>query len=319
VDIRCAQQILDEDHYDLQKVKERILEYLAVLQLKRDLKGPILCFVGPPGTGKTSLGKSIARALGRKFARISLGGMHDEAEIRGHRRTYVGALPGQILQSLRRTGTNDPVLMLDEVDKIGKDFRGDPAAALLEALDPEQNAGFRDHYLDIAFDLSRVLFITTANVLDPVPPALLDRMEVLELAGYMEEEKVSIARRYLVPRQVRDNGLELDTHIQFTHDGVREIVRSYTREAGVRNLERAIAAVCRKHARRVASGGAGRLTVTPEVARELLGAPQYRVETQLERRGQRPGVAVGLAWTPQGATSSSSRRPACRATGASTR
>ncbi len=300
VDVKRAAQILDEDHYDLEKVKARILEYLAVLQLKRDLKGPILCFVGPPGVGKTSLGKSIARALGRKFVRVSFGGMHDEAEIRGHRRTYIGALPGQIIQGIRRAESNDPVFMLDEVDKIGRDFRGDPAAALLEVLDPEQNHSFRDHYLDVPFDLSKVLFITTANVLDTIPPALLDRMEVLELPGYTAEEKVQIARQYLIPKQVKEHGLELERQIRFTDDGLNEIIRRYTLEAGVRNLEREIATLCRKRAKQVAEGATGVLDVTPELVRELLGVPRFRVETELEERTRRPGVAVGVAWTPAG-------------------
>ncbi len=300
VDVKRAAQILDEDHYDLERVKARILEYLAVLQLKRDLKGPILCFVGPPGVGKTSLGKSIARALGRKFARVSFGGMHDEAEIRGHRRTYIGALPGQIIQGIRRAESNDPVFMLDEVDKIGRDFRGDPAAALLEVLDPEQNHSFRDHYLDVPFDLSKVLFITTANVLDTIPPALLDRMEVLELPGYTAEEKVQIARQYLIPKQVKEHGLELDRQIRFSEDGLNEIIRRYTHEAGVRNLEREIATLCRKRAKQVAEGATGVLDITPDVVRDLLGVPRFRVETELAERTRRPGVAVGVAWTPAG-------------------
>jgi len=298
IDLPRAAQMLDEDHYDLERVKERILEHLAVLRLQPEKKGPILCFVGPPGTGKTSVGRSIARALGRSFVRLSLGGIHDEAEIRGHRRTYVGALPGQIVRSLRRAGARDPVFMLDEVDKLSRDFHGDPAAALLEVLDPEQNFAFLDHYLDVPFDLSKVLFITTANVLDPVPPALLDRMEVLELPGYTEEEKLEIARRYLVPRQLRENGLA--SGVQFDDGAIREIIRSYTREAGVRNLEREIGRICRKHARRVASEGPLPLAVTPEVARERLGAPRYHIETELAERTRRPGVAVALAWTAQG-------------------
>jgi len=300
VDVARAEKILNEDHYDLEKVKQRILEYLAVFQLKRDLKGPILCFVGPPGVGKTSLGKSIARALGRKFVRISLGGMHDEAEIRGHRRTYIGALPGQILQGIRRAETNDPVFMLDEVDKLGRDFRGDPAAALLEVLDPEQNHTFRDHYLDVPFDLSKVLFICTANMLDTIPPALLDRMEVLELPGYTAEEKAHIARQYLIPKQAREHGLEVDQHIRFTEDGLGEIIRRYTHEAGVRNLERELATICRKRAKQVAGGATGVLDVTPEVVRELLGVPRFRIETELEERTRKPGVAVAVAWTPAG-------------------
>ena len=300
VDVKRAAEILDEDHYDLEKVKDRILDYLAVLQLRPVLKGPILCFVGPPGVGKTSLGKSIARALGRKFARISMGGMHDEAEIRGHRRTYIGALPGQIIQALRRTGTNDPVFMLDEVDKLGKDFRGDPASALLEVLDPEQNSTFRDNYLDVPFDLSKVLFITTANVLDPVPDALRDRMEIIPLEGYTEQEKVIIAFRYLIPRQTKENGLDAETGIKFGDDAVRFIVRRYTREAGVRNLEREIGSLCRKQARRIAEGRRELMEVTPQIVEQDLGAPRFRTDTEVAERTRRPGVAVGLAWTPVG-------------------
>ncbi|MFQ5694534.1 MAG: endopeptidase La [Terriglobia bacterium] len=300
VDVKRAEEILHQDHYDLEKVKQRIVEYLAVLQLKRDLKGPILCFAGPPGVGKTSLGRSIARALGRKFVRISLGGMHDEAEIRGHRRTYIGALPGQIIQGMRRAETRDPVFMLDEVDKLGRDFRGDPASALLEVLDPEQNFSFRDHYLDVPFNLSKVLFITTANVLDTIPAPLRDRMEVLELPGYTEEEKVEIARRYLVPKQVDTHGLELEKHIKFADKGLREVIRHYTHEAGVRNLEREIATLCRKRARQIVENGKGVLEITPAVVGELLGVPKFRTETELEERTERPGVAVGVAWTPAG-------------------
>jgi ATP-dependent Lon protease len=300
VDVKRAGEILDEDHYDLEKVKDRVLDYLAVLQLRPVLKGPILCFVGPPGVGKTSLGKSIARALGRKFARISMGGMHDEAEIRGHRRTYIGALPGQIVQGLRRVGTNDPVFMLDEVDKLGRDFRGDPASALLEVLDPEQNSTFRDNYLDVPFDLSKVLFITTANVLDPVPDALRDRMEIISLEGYTEHEKTVIAFRYLIPRQTRENGLDAENGIQFDEDAVRFMVRRYTREAGVRNLEQRIGAICRKQARRIAEGVRETVQVTPEMVEKDLGAPRYRTDTEVADRTRRPGVAVGLAWTPVG-------------------
>jgi ATP-dependent Lon protease len=300
VDVRRAGEILNEDHYDLEKVKDRILDYLAVLQLKPVVKGPILCFVGPPGVGKTSLGRSIARALGRKFARISMGGMHDEAEIRGHRRTYIGALPGQIIQSLRRTGTNDPVFMLDEVDKLGRDFRGDPASALLEVLDPEQNSTFRDNYLDVPFDLSKVLFITTANVLDPVPDALRDRMEIIPLEGYTEQEKVIIAFRYLVPRQTTGNGLAEESDIHFTEDAMRFLVRRYTREAGVRNLEREIGTICRKQARRIALGTREKVEVTPELVERDLGPPRHRTDTEVAERTRRPGVAVGLAWTPVG-------------------
>jgi ATP-dependent Lon protease len=300
VDVKRAAEILDEDHYDLEKVKQRILDYLAVLQLRPILKGPILCFVGPPGVGKTSLGRSIARSLGRKFARISMGGMHDEAEIRGHRRTYIGALPGQIIQALRRAGSNDPVFMLDEVDKLGRDFRGDPASALLEVLDPEQNSTYRDNYLDVPFDLSKVLFITTANVLDPVPDALRDRMEIISLEGYTEQEKVVIAFRYLVPRQITENGLTAEQDIEFSEDAVRFIVRRYTREAGVRSLEREIGAICRKQARRIAEGTREKVLVSPEVVEKDLGAPRYRTDTEVADRTRRPGVAVGLAWTPVG-------------------
>jgi ATP-dependent Lon protease len=299
VDILKARDILDADHYDLQKVKDRILDYLAVRRLKPTMKGPILCFVGPPGVGKTSLGKSIARSLGRKFVRLSLGGTHDEAEIRGHRRTYIGALPGQIIQGIRRAETNDPVFMLDEVDKLGRDFRGDPSAALLEALDPEQNNAFRDNYLDVPFDLSKVLFITTANQLDPVPDPLRDRMEIIELQGYTEDEKVHIANRYLVPRQVDENGIQKD-NIEFPEESVRFIIRHYTREAGVRNLERNIGTICRKQARRLAEGKSDKLVVTKEVIHEFLGGVKIRVDTEIAERTKRPGVAVGLAWTPTG-------------------
>ncbi|MGA7106314.1 MAG: endopeptidase La [Terracidiphilus sp.] len=299
INISKAKEILDEDHYELKKVKDRILDYLSVLELKPDMKGPILCFVGPPGVGKTSLGRSIARALGRKFQRISLGGMHDEAEIRGHRRTYIGALPGQIIQSIRRAETNDPVIMLDEVDKLGRDFRGDPASALLETLDPEQNNTFRDNYLDVPFDLSKVLFICTANMLDTVPPPLQDRMEIIPLQGYSEEEKVHIAKRYLIPRQVKANGITAD-QIEFPEEAIRHIVRHYTREAGVRKLEQVIGTVCRKQARRVVEGKAEKLVVTREVLKDFLGGIQVRVETEVEERVKRAGVAVGLAWTPAG-------------------
>jgi len=300
VDIRKAKTILDEDHWDLEKVKERILDYLAVLQLKPQLKGPILCFVGPPGVGKTSLGKSIARALDRRFVRMSLGGIHDEAEIRGHRRTYIGALPGQIIQGIRRAETRDPVFMLDEVDKIGRDFRGDPSSALLEVLDPEQNSHFRDNYLDVQFDLSKVLFITTSNVLDTIPPALLDRMEVLELQGYSEEEKIQIAIRHLIPKQTEEHGVKSPEQIEFTRDALAHTIRHYTREAGVRNLERELATVCRKHARKIAEGGTEKLLVTPENLRDYLGIPRFRLETEIVERTRQPGVLVGLAWTPTG-------------------
>ncbi len=299
IDIAKAKEILDEDHYELKKVKDRILDYLSVLELKPTMKGPILCFVGPPGVGKTSLGRSIARALGRKFQRVSLGGMHDEAEIRGHRRTYIGALPGQIIQSIRRAETNDPVIMLDEVDKLGRDFRGDPASALLETLDPEQNNTFRDNYLDVPFDLSKVLFICTANMLDTVPPPLQDRMELIPLQGYSEEEKLHIANRYLIPRQIKENGITAE-QIEFPEEAVRHIIRHYTREAGVRKLEQTIGTVCRKQARRVVEGHTEKLTVTREALREFLGGIQVRVETEVAERVKRPGVAVGLAWTPAG-------------------
>src|SRR5665213_1488710 len=299
VDIKKAKEFLDEDHYGLKKVKDRILDYLSVRRLKPDMKGPILCFVGPPGVGKTSLGRSIARALGRKFSRISLGGMHDEAEIRGHRRTYIGALPGQIIQNLKRVETNDPVFMLDEVDKLGRDFRGDPASALLEVLDPEQNNTFRDNYLDQPFDLSKVLFICTANQLDTVPAPLLDRMEIIELTGYSEEEKLHIASRYLIPRQIKANGITTE-QIEFPETAVRNIIRHYTREAGVRKLEQTIGTVCRKQARRVVEGHGEKLVVDRDVIREFLGGIQVRVETEVEERVKRPGVAVGLAWTPAG-------------------
>jgi ATP-dependent Lon protease len=305
IDIRRAAEILDEDHYDLEKVKDRILDFLAVRQLKPSMKGPILCFAGPPGVGKTSLGRSIARSLGRKFQRISMGGMHDEAEIRGHRRTYIGALPGQIMQALRRAGSNDPVFILDEVDKLGRDFRGDPSAALLEVLDPEQNATFRDNYLDQPFDLSKVLFITTANMLDTIPEALRDRMEIIHLQGYTESEKVVIAFRYLIPKQLQENGLSQregaeDRPLTFEDDAVRFIIHRYTREAGVRNLEREIGTVCRKIARRYAEGKEPISVVTKEVVELSLGAPRHRPETEVAERTSRPGVAVGLAWTPVG-------------------
>jgi ATP-dependent Lon protease len=299
IDIAKAKEILDEDHYELKKVKDRILDYLSVLELKPDMKGPILCFVGPPGVGKTSLGRSIARALGRKFQRVSLGGMHDEAEIRGHRRTYIGAMPGQIIQSIRRADCNDPVIMLDEIDKLGRDFRGDPASALLETLDPEQNNTFRDNYLDVPFDLSKVLFICTANMLDTVPAPLLDRMEIIPLQGYSQEEKVHIAYRYLIPRQVKENGITAE-QIEFPEEAVRWVVRHYTREAGVRKLEQVLGTVCRKQARRVVEGKTEKLVVTKEVLKEFLGGIQVRVETEVAERVKRPGVAVGMAWTAAG-------------------
>ncbi len=299
IDIPKAKEILDADHYDLKKVKDRILDYLSVRRLKPTMKGPILCFVGPPGVGKTSLGKSIARSLGRKFVRISLGGVHDEAEIRGHRRTYIGALPGQIIQGIRRAESNDPVFMLDEVDKVGRDFRGDPGSALLEALDPEQNNSFRDNYLDVPFDLSKVLFITTANILDTISEPLRDRMEIIELQGYTEEEKVHIAFQYLVPRQIDENGIDKEK-IEFPEDSIRYIIRHYTREAGVRNLERNIGTVCRKQARRIAEGKTEKLLVTQEIIQEFLGGQKIRVDTEIAERTKRAGVVVGLAWTPAG-------------------
>jgi ATP-dependent Lon protease len=299
VDIAAARTILDEDHEGLEKIKERILEYLAVKKIRPSGKDPILCFVGPPGVGKTSLGRSIARALGRKFHRISLGGMRDEAEIRGHRRTYIGALPGQIIQGLRRAGTKNPVFMLDEIDKLGMDFRGDPASALLEVLDPEQNVSFRDHYVDVAFDLSRVLFVTTANVIDTVPPALRDRMEIIHLAGYTEEEKIAIAQRHLVPKEAREHGLDPGKDIEFTPEALRLLARGYTREAGVRSFEREIASVCRKVARRRAEGQTGSVRITPDVVTSFLGVPRFELE-EVEERTRVPGVAIGLAWTPVG-------------------
>ena len=301
IDITKAKDILDSDHYDLEKVKNRILDYLSVRRLKPSMKGPILCFVGPPGVGKTSLGKSIARALGRKFVRLSLGGVHDEAEIRGHRRTYIGALPGQIMQGIRRAETNDPVFMLDEIDKVGRDFRGDPGSALLEALDPEQNFSFRDNYLDVPFDLSKVLFITTANQLDPVAEPLRDRMEIIELQGYTEEEKAHIAFQYLIPRQIEENGITKE-QIEFPEETIRFIIRHYTREAGVRSLERTIGTICRKQARRIAEGKTDKLLVTPELIQrtDMLGGIKIRTEGEIAERTKRTGVAVGLAWTPTG-------------------
>ncbi|MCL4396552.1 MAG: endopeptidase La [Chloroflexi bacterium] len=306
LDIARARQILDEDHYDLKDIKERLLEYLAVRKLRlerggdeesKTYKGSILCFVGPPGVGKTSLGQSIAHALGRKFIRMSLGGMHDEAEIRGHRRTYIGALPGRVIQSIKRVETRNPVMMLDEIDKIGADYRGDPSSALLEVLDPAQNKTFRDHYLDVDFDLSQVIFICTANQLDPIQPALRDRMEIITLSGYTEDEKLHIAKGYLVPRQVAENGLKPE-EITFDDDAIRQIARDYTREAGVRNLEREIGSVCRKVATHIAEGKTAPFAISPEKVAELLGKPRFYGE--VAERTTVPGVATGLAWTPVG-------------------
>ncbi len=297
LDIKNATKILDEDHYDLEKVKKRILEYLAVRKLKSDMKGPILCFVGPPGVGKTSLGKSIARAMDRKFIRISLGGVRDEAEIRGHRRTYVGALPGRIIQGIKKAGSNNPVFMIDEVDKIGMDFRGDPSSALLEVLDPEQNFSFSDHYIDISFDLSKVMFITTANVLETIPPALKDRMEVLELPGYSEDEKTMIAMNFLIPRQLEEHGLSKE-YLEFEEGAISTIINSYTREAGVRNLEREIASVCRGVAKEVAEGKKEGVTVKSDMLHRFLGPVKFFPE--VAERTAEAGVATGLAWTPTG-------------------
>jgi ATP-dependent Lon protease len=315
LDIPHAREVLDQDHHGLEDVKERILEYLAVRKLRQERsdeleqapgdeirrlrEGVILCFVGPPGVGKTSLGRSIARAMGRKFIRISLGGMRDEAEIRGHRRTYIGAMPGRILQAVRRVESRNPVFMLDEVDKLTYDFHGDPASALLEVLDPEQNSEFRDHYLEVAYDLSQVMFITTANLLEPIPAPLRDRMEIIFLSGYTEGEKIAIAEGYLIPRQVRENGLRFE-EIQFTREGLQTIIRSYTREAGVRNLERQIGSVCRKVVTHIAEGKTDKVDVTPEVVRQLLGRPTYFGNEEVEARTSIPGVATGLAYTPVG-------------------
>jgi len=297
IDLKEAIKVLNEDHYNLQDVKDRILEFLAVRKLKESSKGPILCFVGPPGVGKTSLGKSIARAMGRKFVRYSLGGMRDEAEIRGHRRTYIGSLPGRIIQGLKKSGSNNPVFMLDEIDKIGADFRGDPASALLEVLDPEQNDAFSDHYLEVAFDLSKVMFITTANVLDPIPQPLLDRMEVIRIPGYIMEDKVQIARKYLIPRQKIENGLK-KSQIKFPVSAIRKIASEYTREAGVRNLERQIGSCCRKVARGIAEGDTTNIQMTDEKVIEFLGQKKYYSEVAI--RTNRIGVTTGLAWTAVG-------------------
>jgi len=298
IDLKHTKEVLDADHSGLEKVKDRVLEYLAVRKLNPDVKGPILCFLGPPGVGKTSLARSIANSIGRKFVRVSLGGMRDEAEIRGHRRTYIGALPGQVIQGIRRAESKNPVFILDEIDKLGSDFRGDPASALLEVLDPEQNNTFRDHYLDVPFDLSEVLFLTTANVLDPIPPPLRDRMEVLELAGYTEEEKLAIAFEHLIAKQVKNHGLTPE-FVEFTKDAISSVIRGYTREAGVRNLEREIGALCRKVARRRAEGDETRVVITPEAVVQMLGAPTF-LDEEVENRTKDPGVAVGLAWTPAG-------------------
>jgi len=297
LDLKEAQRILDEDHYGLEKIKERIIEYLAVRKLKDKMKGPLLCFVGPPGVGKTSLGRSIARALGRKFVRLSLGGVKDEAEIRGHRRTYVGSMPGRIVQGIHQAGANNPVFMMDEVDKVGADFRGDPSSALLEVLDPEQNNTFRDHYLGVPFDLSNVMFICTANLTDTIQPAFLDRMEVIRLTGYTEEEKLEIAKRHLVPKQLEEHGLTAE-NLVFTDKALRALINTYTREAGLRNLEREVAAIARKVARRVAEGESSLVRVTPGTVHRFIGAPKVLPEERLEKDAV--GIATGLAWTATG-------------------
>jgi ATP-dependent Lon protease len=300
IDLAYARQVLDDDHFGLERVKERILEFLAVQRLRHTQRAPLICLVGPPGVGKTSIGRSIARATGREFVRLSLGGTHDEAEIRGHRRTYIGSLPGQIIRSLRRANSCDPVFVLDELDKVGKDFRGDPSAALLEVLDPEQNTAFRDHYLDVPFDLSKVMFVATANIIDTIPEPLRDRMEIIDLPGYLDDDKLQIAQRYLAPKQTTENGLVLGVDIEFSDDGLHEVIRGYTHEAGVRKLEQLIASLCRKRARQLADGGGPILSVDPPAVHALLGPPKFRVESQTEQRVERPGVAVGLAWTSHG-------------------
>ena len=297
LDLHKAKKVLDEDHYDLEKVKDRILEYLSVHKLKKKMKGPILCFIGPPGVGKTSLGKSIARALGRKFVRISLGGIRDEAEIRGHRRTYVGALPGRIIQSIKQAGSNNPVFMMDEVDKIGIDFRGDPASALLEVLDPEQNNAFSDHYLNVPFDLSRVMFITTGNLTDPIPSALKDRMEVINLPGYTDLEKLKIARTFLLPRQMEENGIS-PKMLEISDKAILQIISQYTQEAGLRNLERELASICRKMARKVAEGKKEKTRINTKNLHQFLGPPPFLPDEEQKRN--EVGVATGLAWTETG-------------------
>ncbi|MGZ3693027.1 MAG: endopeptidase La [Bdellovibrionota bacterium] len=297
LDIKHAKKVLDEDHFDLQKIKERCLEYLAVKKLNKTMKGPILCFAGPPGVGKTSLGRSIARALGREFLRISLGGVKDEAEIRGHRRTYVGAMPGKVIQGLKQVKSKNPIIMLDEIDKLGNDFRGDPASALLEVLDPEQNNTFRDHYLNIPFDLSNVMFLATANVLDTIPAALRDRMEIIQLSGYTEDEKLKIAKQYLVPKQIKENGIT-DKFIDLSDDALKYTIENYTREAGLRNLERLVGTLCRKVARKVAEGEKDKVKVTPDMVTKFLGAPVYSREERQDR--DEVGISTGLAWTQAG-------------------
>lgn len=298
LDIKTAKKVLDEDHYDLEKVKERILEYLSVRKLKAKMKGPILCFIGPPGVGKTSLGKSIARALGREFVRMSLGGVRDEAEIRGHRRTYVGALPGRIIQGIKTAGTNNPVFMLDEIDKIGMDFRGDPSSALLEVLDPEQNNSFADHYLAVPFDLSKVMFITTGNLVDTIPSALRDRMEIIYLSGYTTEEKLGIAKNYLIPKQLEEHGLRTKAFLKITDSGLLNLISQYTREAGVRNLEREIANLCRKVAKKIAEGKEKKFVISAQNVYKYLGVPKFLPEEEMEK--DEVGVSTGLAWTESG-------------------